>query len=70
MPSTRTGPTGKREAEGERFELSDDVAAVNGFRDRPVQPLRHPSERLMMIGTLEPDAGFEQRVDLFGRHRT
>jgi len=25
---------------------------------------------LMMIGTLEPDAGFEQRVDLFGRHRT
>jgi hypothetical protein len=32
-------------AEGERFELSDDVTAVNGFRDRPVQPLRHPSER-------------------------
>ena len=32
-------------AEGERFELSDDVTAVNGFRDRPVQPLRHPSKR-------------------------
>ena len=32
-------------AEGERFELSDDVTAVNGFRDRPVQPLRHPSRR-------------------------
>jgi hypothetical protein len=32
------------QAEGERFELSDDLAVVNGFRDRPVQPLRHPSE--------------------------
>jgi hypothetical protein len=31
-------------AEGEGFEPSDDVTAVNGFRDRPVQPLRHPSE--------------------------
>jgi hypothetical protein len=31
-------------AEGEGFEPSDDLAAVNGFRDRPVQPLRHPSE--------------------------
>src|SRR5207237_2379321 len=33
------------EAEGEGFEPSRDQTAPNGFRDRPVQPLRHPSER-------------------------
>ena len=32
------------EAEREGFEPSKDVAALNGFRDRPVQPLRHLSE--------------------------
>ena len=31
-------------AEGEGFEPSVDLTAHNGFRDRPVQPLRHPSE--------------------------
>src|SRR4051812_32825379 len=32
-------------AEGEGFEPSVDETAHNGFRDRPVQPLRHPSVR-------------------------
>ena len=54
LPSGRPEPpfvfrTGKRitarEAEGEGFEPSRDLAAPNGFRDRPVQPLRHPSGR-------------------------
>ena len=35
------GPT----AEGEGFEPSVEHKPHNGFRDRPVQPLRHPSER-------------------------
>jgi hypothetical protein len=39
-------------AEGEGFEPSVDRKAHNGFRDRPVQPLRHPSERPQIIGTL------------------
>lgn len=30
-------------AEGEGFEPSKDVTALNGFRDRPIQPLWHPS---------------------------
>ena len=32
--------------EGEGFEPSVDRKAHNGFRDRPVQPLRHPSRGL------------------------
>jgi hypothetical protein len=36
-------------AEGEGFEPSDDVAAVNGFQDRRIQPLCHPSGRVRMI---------------------
>jgi hypothetical protein len=31
-------------AEGVGFEPTVDETAHNGFRDRPVQPLRHPSE--------------------------
>src|SRR5436190_7647058 len=31
-------------AEGEGFEPSVPLKGHNGFRDRPVQPLRHPSE--------------------------
>ena len=31
-------------AEGERFELSRDETAPNGFRDRRIRPLCHPSE--------------------------
>ena len=30
-------------AEGEGFEPSKRLTTLNGFRDRPVQPLRHPS---------------------------
>jgi hypothetical protein len=30
-------------AEGGGFEPPDDVAAVNGFQDRRIQPLCHPS---------------------------
>jgi alkanesulfonate monooxygenase SsuD/methylene tetrahydromethanopterin reductase-like flavin-dependent oxidoreductase (luciferase family) len=30
-------------AEGVGFEPTKDQTALNGFRDRPVQPLRHPS---------------------------
>jgi hypothetical protein len=40
-----TGGIAGSEAEGEGFEPSVDRIAHNGFRDRPVQPLRHPSER-------------------------
>lgn len=36
------------EAEGERFELSSDLTARNGFRDRRIRPLCHPSEPTMM----------------------
>jgi hypothetical protein len=46
-------------AEGEGFEPSVDRKAHNGFRDRPVQPLRHPSGRLILGGRAEsgpPDA--------------
>ena len=31
------------QAEGEGFEPSKRLTTLNGFRDRPVQPLRHPS---------------------------
>ena len=37
-------------AEGEGFEPSVDRKAHNGFRDRPVQPLRHPSGELRSGG--------------------
>jgi hypothetical protein len=58
-------------AEGERFELSDDVAAVNGFRDRPVSP--SPRGRPPQ---LPPPRGFpvrshranRARQDLVGTH--
>jgi hypothetical protein len=42
-------------AEGEGFEPSVDRKAHNGFRDRPVQPLRHPSEDPKIIGTVGRD---------------
>ena len=52
--SSATGATVRREtaanrpharllAEGVGFEPTRDLTAPNGFRDRPVQPLRHPS---------------------------
>ncbi len=40
-------------AEGVGFEPTDLTKGVNGFRDRPVQPLRHPSagpKYAVMIG--------------------
>ncbi len=51
MPASRsdTGTPAKRvvialiSAEGVGFEPTKDPKALNGFRDRPVQPLRHPS---------------------------
>ena len=39
-------------AEGEGFEPSKDRKALNGFRDRPVQPLRHPSKAPASVGSL------------------
>jgi hypothetical protein len=33
------------EAEGEGFEPSSDPEARNGFRDRRIRPLCHPSDR-------------------------
>ena len=39
IPAKTATPT-----EGEGFEPSNELTPVNGFRDRPVQPLRHPSE--------------------------
>ena len=38
--------------EGEGFEPSVDHKAHNGFRDRPVQPLRHPSELVQSVAIL------------------
>ena len=40
--SARTG-SARSKAEGVGFEPTRDLTAPNGFRDRPVQPLRHPS---------------------------
>jgi hypothetical protein len=37
------------QAEGGGFEPPDDVAAVNGFQDRRIQPLCHPSETSAML---------------------
>src|SRR5690348_13378963 len=46
-PTTATRIAGilacDRTAEGVGFEPTKDPKALNGFRDRPVQPLRHPS---------------------------
>src|SRR5829696_8300379 len=41
-------------AEGEGFEPSKRRKTLNGFRDRPVQPLRHPSK----CGLQEASGGF------------
>src|SRR3954454_11773147 len=43
-------------AEGVGFEPTKDPKALNGFRDRPVQPLRHPSraERRRLASGLSP----------------
>jgi hypothetical protein len=41
--SLQIGGLAGSKTEGEGFEPSVDRKAHNGFRDRPVQPLRHPS---------------------------
>jgi hypothetical protein len=48
LPRTSAPATGISSpvAEGVGFEPTVDQTAHNGFRDRPVQPLRHPSEWL------------------------
>lgn len=42
---SRSVLSGEYFAEGEGFEPSIPIAQYNGFRDRPVQPLRHPSNK-------------------------
>src|SRR6185436_16450142 len=42
-PSVSPCARGHSTAEGVGFEPTRDPKAPNGFRDRPVQPLRHPS---------------------------
>ena len=57
QPHSQSGITALQ-AEGEGFEPSKRLTTLNGFRDRPVQPLRHPSvsasgtraERLAALG--------------------
>jgi hypothetical protein len=44
----------KRRAEGEGFEPSTDPEARNGFRDRRIRPLCHPSEPAQGSGPGEP----------------
>jgi hypothetical protein len=34
-------------AEGERFELPEDLTTLNGFQDRRLKPLGHPSEKVL-----------------------
>src|SRR3954451_14602049 len=43
------------EAEGERFELSIRLTTDNGFRDRRIRPLCHPSSGEGGIRTLDGD---------------
>src|SRR5436190_15776713 len=51
---------GKRDqAEGEGFEPSSDVTARNGFRDRRIRPLCHPSTE--PLGRLDRVAGVKRR---------
>ena len=46
-----------KEAEGEGFEPSSDGTARNGFRDRRIRPLCHPSEA--------ETEGFEPSMQVF-----
>ena len=45
-PSLAAALLQQPKAEGVGFEPTRDPKAPNGFRDRPVQPLRHPSEAI------------------------
>src|SRR3954466_2209944 len=44
----------RRRAEGVGFEPTSRLATANGFRDRPVQPLRHPSVEKRFYGAALP----------------
>ena len=54
-------------AEREGFEPSDRLMAVNGFRDRPVQPLRHLSvfKNLLFFKILNANILHHFRIDKF-----
>src|SRR5215210_3221172 len=47
------------EAEGEGFEPSSDPKARNGFRDRRIRPLCHPSRPTPAAGSEAEKEGFE-----------
>ena len=50
----------RRKAEGEGFEPSTDPEARNGFRDRRIRPLCHPSGSELKAASFEAEKeGFE-----------
>ena len=53
----RNNDNEEKRAEGEGFEPSSDPRARNGFRDRRIRPLCHPSE-----GTHRVPAGARSRL--------
>ena len=65
--------SGKGGAEGEGFEPSSDPKARNGFRDRRIRPLCHPSATLHRTvrcseerrGALTEKEGFEPSMETF-----
>ena len=57
-----------RKAEGERFELSIRLTTDNGFRDRRIRPLCHPSaggRRTAAGAALAEKEGFEPSMEPF-----
>jgi hypothetical protein len=56
-------------AEGERFELSRDVTAPNGFRDRRIRPLCHPSGTSRVAeDPLDLSTGRDAKLDTGGSY--
>ena len=47
------------EAEGEGFEPSIRLTTDNGFRDRRIRPLCHPSERMNRVPAAASDRRYE-----------
>ena len=65
--SAEPGPV-SGEAEGERFELSIRLTTDNGFRDRRIRPLCHPSaggRRTAAGAALAEKEGFEPSMEPF-----